>query len=566
MIAMKLTCTALIACTLGLAGQARVALGAPALRAPQATRAAGAQPQPRPGVDPAAIAAAEGRAKQAMAEGRFDDAARGYQALLEAVPKEPGLLMNLGMALAIGGHSREAIAPLTMATTLRPALLPAWLFLGSAYLDLGEPDRAIAPLRRFVAAQPDHADSRQMLATALLVTAHPRETLPHYQRLTKLAPGDAKTWVGIVQCYDALAQQALQHLRQAPGAEAKEAEVYQQLILADALEAEEKNEQAFVLYRRALEALPHFHAIHDALAQIYEKTGHPDWAAAERAKVPATAGSPTTPAPTATATSAATPAATPPAAATGVAAAATAGRCVAHKADCEFRARRYANVITGVGSRTDAESQYWRARAYAELALEAFTHLAELPESQELHELKAELFRNEGRHQQSVEELKLALTFAPNDPRLTKELAKSYYLNRDAEHARPLLRTLAARVTDDPEIPLLYGEVLLDAQLAEEALPYLKTAAERDPTSIDAHAALGRALVQLGQSAEAIPHLKAALALDEDGSLRYQLARAYQATGQADLAKPLLAEYQALQRAAAARAQSAPADAKITPP
>jgi predicted Zn-dependent protease len=508
----------------------------------------------------AALEAREQQAKQAMADGRYDDAAQGYRELLRAVPKEPGLLMNLGMALAMGGHSHDAIDPLTMATTLRPTLLPAWLFLGSAYLDLGQADKAIPPLRRFVTAQPAHVESRQMLATALLVSGRAREALAHFLRLTKLVPGDAKTWVGVVQCYDALTQEAVEHLRQAltPNAEA-----YQQLVLADALEADEKNEQAFALYRSAQQALPRFGAINDAIAQIYEKTGHPEWAAAERAKAGRGGGSGGA---GGGRSAGGAGGAGRAGGAGGAGASGSTLDCATHKAECEFRAHRYAGVITAVAARTDLESQYWRARAYAELGLEAFAHLAELPASQELHELKAELFRNEGRHLQSVEELKAALTFARDDPRLQKELAKSYLLSRDADHARPLLQTLVTRQPDDPEVPLLYGEILLEAQQVEEALPYLKTAAARDPASVNVHAALGRALAQLGQPAEAIPHLKAALSQDEDGSLRYQLARAYQATGQPDLAKPLLEEYQTMQRAAQARTQSATAEAKITPP
>jgi tetratricopeptide (TPR) repeat protein len=504
---------------------------------PAAAQAPPAGPA-RPAVDTAAVAAREQQARQAMADGRFDDAARAYREMLQALPNEPGLLMNFGMALAMGGHSREAIEPLAEAVKLRPALQPAWLFLGSTYLDLGEPEKAIAPLRKFVTAQPADVNGRQMLATALLVSGHPREALTHFQRLTKLAPREAKAWVGLVQCYDALAQEAIDRLGKAPNAD-----IYQQLALADAFEADEKNEQAFALYRNALtvDTLPRAHGlhIHDALAQIYEKTGHPDWAAAERAKADAIPLD-----------------------------CKVTGTVAARKVDaaCEFRAKRFGNVITALQARTDAESHYWRARAYAELGVEAFGELAKLPASQELHELKAELFRNEGRHLQSVEELKAALTFAPADARLQKELAKSYLLSRDAEHARPLLEALVKHQPDDPEVPLLYGEVLLEAQQVEEALPYLKAAAARDPASMNIHAALGRALAQSGQAAEAIPHLKAALPQDEDGSLRYQLARAYQATGQPDLAKPLLEEYQALQRAAQARAQTAPADAKITPP
>ena len=38
-----------------------------------------------------------------------------YRELLQPLPDEPGLLMNLGMALAMGGHEAEALAPLERA-------------------------------------------------------------------------------------------------------------------------------------------------------------------------------------------------------------------------------------------------------------------------------------------------------------------------------------------------------------------------------------------------------------------------------------------------------------------
>ena len=57
------------------------------------------------------------------------------------------------------------------------------------------------------------------------------------------------------------------------------------------------------------------------------------------------------------------------------------------------------------------------------------------------------------------------------------------------------------------------------------------------PAAPHAHGALGRAYALAGRAADAIPHLKQALPADVDGSLRYQLARAYQAAGQADEAR-----------------------------
>ena len=100
--------------------------------------------------------------------------------------------------------------------------------------------------------------------------------------------------------------------------------------------------------------------------------------------------------------------------------------------------------------------------------------------------------------------------------------------------------------------------MLLQSQQAEAALPYLKAAVDGAPDMPPAHATYGRALVQLGRFAEAIPHLEMVLNEDEDGSLHYQLARAYQGTGQAEKAKPLLQKYQELQRASQPRQRARP--------
>src|SRR5688500_16010469 len=54
-------------------------------------------------------------ASEAMEKGRFDEAAGIYRALLQSLPDDAGLLMNLGMALAMSGHESDAIAPLERA-------------------------------------------------------------------------------------------------------------------------------------------------------------------------------------------------------------------------------------------------------------------------------------------------------------------------------------------------------------------------------------------------------------------------------------------------------------------
>jgi predicted Zn-dependent protease len=498
------------------------------------------------------VARAE-QAKQAMAASRFEEAVVLYREILEKLPNEPGILMNLGMALSMAGHPQEAIDPLTRALKLRPTLRPAALFLGQSYLDTDRPSEAIAPLRTYLVAEPANLQARQMLASALLMAGRPREAAAEFRRVSQSAPDDPKSWYGLVQSYDALSQEALETLRKTP-----EAALYEPLLAADALESEGRHEQAFALYKQSLERLPTLRLIHEALARIYMKTGHPDWAAQEAAKaasMPPDCGSSTQQVRRTRSTVSGPKRAVQE---RGTGAVASIAR-----AECEFRAERYLSTISALGTETQASAQYWRSRAYTELASSAFEKLASLPASQELHELRAELYRNQRRHRESVQELKHALAFAPGDPRLRRELAKSIYFTRDWDAARSLFADLLEADPKDPELQFFYGDVLLQSQQTEAALPHLKAAVEGDPTMPTAHASLGRALVQLERFAEAIPHLEAVVGQDEDGSIHYQLARAYQGTGQSDRAQPLMEKYQALQRASR---PPEPTAAAITPP
>ena len=83
---------------------------------------------------------------------------------------------------------------------------------------------------------------------------------------------------------------------------------------------------------------------------------------------------------------------------------------------------------------------------------------------------------------------------------------------------------------------------------------------------LPAQASLARTYLALGQSDKAIPYLKAALPIDDDGSLHYQLGRAYQASGQVELARQTLKEYQKIHDQQEAEKQSLNRDIQITPP
>jgi tetratricopeptide (TPR) repeat protein len=95
---------------------------------------------------------------------------------------------------------------------------------------------------------------------------------------------------------------------------------------------------------------------------------------------------------------------------------------------------------------------------------------------------------------------------------------------------------------------------------AEQAIPFLETAVRLEPGNLQARASLGLAYARAGKPDSAIPHLEKALETDTDGSLYYQLAGAYRATGRAELAKQALDKYQGL------RKDTESGESAITPP
>jgi predicted Zn-dependent protease len=456
-------------------------------------------------------------AARAMDQGHFDEAARIYQDLVQAMPEEGGLLMNLGMALAMGGHDAEAIVPLEKAVALKPQLIPAQLFLGSSYLALGRAADAIAPLKRAVAGRPSDVESRRLLAQAYADTGRPTDAVVQLRAVTDIAPKAPAGWYALGHAYNAVTQEAMSTFESQP-----EDSPWRQLLVADALLADGRLTDSFALQRAALDRLPEMVSIHDSIAKIYELSQHPDWAATERAK------------------GALSPAA-----------------CVRRKALCEFRAGRFRAALTAALAGTDLESHYWRARAATELALTAFKQLEELPDSRERREMRATLALSQRRYTDAIAELTVALKFAPDDPGLRDDLGTAYYSAREFDKAVDAFTPLLKANPDDPRLLTLVGDSLLQLQRADEAIPLLRRAVERDQADPMPRLALGRAYLQKGDFAAAVPLLEAELPRDHDGSLHVQLARAYSGLGQKDRAEALLAKSQELQQAAQERGAAA---------
>ena len=184
-------------------------------------------------------------------------------------------------------------------------------------------------------------------------------------------------------------------------------------------------------------------------------------------------------------------------------------------------------------------------------AKQAWERLMALPPSLESHLHAAEVDSAEQRWREAAVEWREALRLAPEKPAVRLGLGEALFRSRDYRTAMSTLEPLLT--SDSAEAQFLYGASLLNLQQPLEAAPYLREAIARDTHLLSARAALGQALLQTGKAAEAIPLLEGALSADQDGSIHFQLFRAYQLTHREADARRALADYQRFRASLAPR-------------
>jgi predicted Zn-dependent protease len=276
----------------------------------------------------------------------------------------------------------------------------------------------------------------------------------------------------------------------------------------------QQNRAAFFFYRQALERDHKLRGAHAAIAGIYRRTGHPDWAAIEE-RAESSLGP---------------------------------FNCTAEKLACDFAAKRYLPFISSAKLNNTAAGAYWQARAWNALAVEAFSRLEQLPESAPKLELQAEMLRDRKQYAESVKLWRAALALVPGDATIEHELVMTLCMAQDFAAAQPMLDRLLKQEPGSSALNFLQGDAYLNQQLPEKALPYLQKAVAADPRLLQAKTSLARAYLQLGQADTAAQYLEEVLPTDDDGTLHFELARAYRTAGKAELAKQAMDRYRELKR------------------
>ncbi|MGH9665852.1 MAG: tetratricopeptide repeat protein, partial [Bryobacteraceae bacterium] len=311
------------------------------------------------------LAAQSRAAKGALIAGRYSEAAKLYRELAASLPDNPGPRLSLAVALERGGHPAEAVPELDRVIRAQPESFPAWFLLGLAYQQLGQPEKAIAPLRKAVVLDGSNVQAQIELADAELVAGDPRRAIDGFHALAVSHPDMAKAWQGLGLSYVTLGERASKRLNEVAPQSA-----YWNALLARARAAEGRNAEALSLYGDALRQSPALPGLHAARADIYRQTKHTGWAATEEAREAQV------PKPD----------------------------CSTHAAACAYLAGDWSAAVAAAGQNAVPENLYWASLACARLADGNFQRVAALPPSAGIHELLAEADQRTCRRVEAVAE------------------------------------------------------------------------------------------------------------------------------------------------------------------
>jgi protein O-GlcNAc transferase len=138
------------------------------------------------------------RGRVAAQAGRYADAAQEFRKALAARPESVEARVNLGSVLASAGDRGGAAGQLREALRLDPSNVTAHFNLGSL-LAGSAPAEARLHLEAVVAARPEDAEARRLLAQALRDGGHLPEALEQYGQAVALAPGDETARLGAAE-------------------------------------------------------------------------------------------------------------------------------------------------------------------------------------------------------------------------------------------------------------------------------------------------------------------------------------------------------------------------------
>jgi Flp pilus assembly protein TadD len=134
------------------------------------------------------------QARRAAARGLFDDARRAYAKALQALPRQPELMLELGVMEAQAGDLKRARACFERALKQLPRNADVRFNLGELELAEHRPDAAEPHFRRTLELDPGHRDAAYGLGRSLMMTRRHDEAVRWLQKAAAAFASDAEVF------------------------------------------------------------------------------------------------------------------------------------------------------------------------------------------------------------------------------------------------------------------------------------------------------------------------------------------------------------------------------------
>ena len=198
----------------------------------------------------------------------------------------------------------------------------------------------------------------------------------------------------------------------------------------------------------------------------------------------------------------------------------------------------------------DADALYELARLHKNASLHSIEALKALdPESFQLHALMGEVYADQERYSDAIEEYQKALAKRPDAPGMQFLIGVAYWAQRQMEPAEKAFKEAYKENPNDAMTNLYLGDIAVRFQRFSEALPYLLAAKQTQPAMPQLHVLLGQCYQSQRELQKAKTEFQAAVAADPAAAQpHYLLARVYRELHDPQASADELAQYEQLSK------------------
>lgn len=198
----------------------------------------------------------------------------------------------------------------------------------------------------------------------------------------------------------------------------------------------------------------------------------------------------------------------------------------------------------------DADALYELARLHKNASLHSIEALKTLdPDSFQMHALMGEVYADQERYSDALEEYQKAVAKRPDAPGMQFLIGVAYWAQRQMEPAEKAFKEAHKENPNDAMTNLYLGDIAVRYQRFSDAMPFLMVAKQAQPDMPQLHVLLGQCYQSQQELQKAKAEFQAAITADPSAAQpHYLLARVYRELHDAQGSADELVRYEQLSK------------------